>query len=80
MSTLSPNQLRAEARAHEARAHKLRGRADAISISGAPKSYADVTDQYEELCAEADAEFIQAMKLYREAHATEFYARDRRAA
>lgn len=72
----SPNHLRAEAKAHEDRAEKLRSRADAISISGARGSYADVNDQYEELSAEADAEFVMAMKLYRKAHATERFERE----
>lgn len=76
----SPTRLRIEAKAHEAEAEKLRQRAAAIFTSGATRNYSDVNDQYEELCADADAEFTLAMKLYREAHATEHFERERRAA
>ena len=72
----SPNHLRAEAKAHLAEYEKLRNRADAVLTSGAPRTYSDVLDLYEEVSANAEAEFHLAMKLYRAAHATEHSERE----
>lgn len=76
----SPAKLREQADAHLAEFDKLRRHADAVLTSGAPSRYRDVFELYEEECANAEAEYRLAMKLYREAHATENYGRDRRAA
>lgn len=72
----SPAKLRAEADAHLAEFDKLRRHADAVLTSGAPARYRDVFELYEEECANADAEFRLAMKLYREAHATAYFERE----
>lgn len=76
LTNRSTDDLRAEAKAHETEAEKLRMRADAVHVSGAPARYGDVLELYEELSAEADAEFNLAMKLYRRAHATDQFERE----
>ena len=66
-------QLRDEANSLMAIAQKLRHRADAVLTSGAPARYLDALELFEELSADAQANFDKAMGLYRRAHATERY-------